>query len=328
VNQAEANTLSVQTIGRRRGIAETHGNIEMSNREICSVSQLTLPPQFFHFSCRHQNAILLWNLTCYGVSSLMGTVEAFLGTELFNILFSPVVFFFLLFLGRAIFFTTLESIRPAHVVTYRAVVMKDLAASLAYAYLIFPFAAKLSMMVPGHHSFPAGVGELPLPLRVVLYFILADFGHYWIHRLTHTRYFWQVHKWHHSPTYMYWLGGVRATLPQQFLVNIPYVIASPLLDISPWWMALAIGMISTIQNDWMHMNVTWQSNWLEWIFVTPRYHHIHHSTDPQHYMANMANLFSVWDRLFGTYVNPERVRTELSFGITTRENPIRLVSGI
>jgi hypothetical protein len=95
----------------------------------------------------------------------MGRVEAFLGTELFNFLFSPLVFFFLLFLGRAIFFITLESVRPARVFAYRAVVMKDLAASLTYAYVIFPLAAKLSIMVPGHHSFPASVGELPLPLR-------------------------------------------------------------------------------------------------------------------------------------------------------------------
>jgi len=98
---------------------------------------------------------------------------------------------------------------------------------------------------------------------------------------------WRVHKWHHSPTYMYWLGGVRATLPQQFLVNIPYVMAYLLLDISPWWIMTALGIISTVQNDWMHMNVTWRSNWLEWIFVTPRYHHIHHSVDPRDYMANM-----------------------------------------
>jgi sterol desaturase/sphingolipid hydroxylase (fatty acid hydroxylase superfamily) len=112
---------------------------------------------------------------------------------------------------------------------------------LAYAYLIFPLAAKLSMIAPGHHSFLASIGQLPLPLRVILYFVLADLGHYWVHRL--------IHKWHHSPTYMYWLGGVRATLPQQSFVNIPYVIAHPLLDISPWYMAITLGTISTIQND-------------------------------------------------------------------------------
>jgi sterol desaturase/sphingolipid hydroxylase (fatty acid hydroxylase superfamily) len=258
----------------------------------------------------------------------MGKVETFLGTAVFNFVFTPNVFFFLLFICRAIFFMTLEIIRPARIIAYRAVLINDLTASLAYAYLIFPLAAKLSMITPGHHPFPASIAELPLPLRVILYFVLADFGHYWVHRLIHTPYLWRVHKWHHSPTYMYWLGGVRATLPQQFLVNIPYVIAYPFLDISPWWMATALGMISTIQNDWMHMNVIWRSNWLEWILVTPRYHHIHHSIDPQHYVANMSNLLTIWDRLFGTYINPDRVEANFSFGILGKENPMRLMLGV
>ncbi len=117
-------------------------------------------------------------------------------------------------------------------------------------------------------------------------------------------------------------------MPQQFLVNIPYVLALPLLDISPWWIGVGLAVVNAIQNDWMHMNLTWRSSWLEWISVTPRYHHIHHSADPKHHLANMANLFSVWDRLFGTYLNPDGVAPELTFGIGHRENPIRLISGI
>lgn len=81
--------------------------------------------------------------------------------------------------------------------------------------------------MPSHHPFPAGVSRLPLWLRVSLYFVLADLGHYWVHRLHNTEYFWRMHKWHHAPTYLYWLGGVRATLPQQFMVNIPYALALP-----------------------------------------------------------------------------------------------------
>jgi sterol desaturase/sphingolipid hydroxylase (fatty acid hydroxylase superfamily) len=258
----------------------------------------------------------------------MGRLETLLGTRLFEFLFSPIVFFFLLFVGRAIFFTTLEHLCPARAIRYRNVIGNDLVANIGYVYVVFPLAAYLSHIFPGHHPYPPGIAEWPLALRVVLYFVLADFGHYWVHRLIHTRYFWPVHRWHHSPTYMYWLGGVRATLPQQFLVNIPYALAFPLLDISPWWMALAIGMISTVQNDWMHMNVTWRSKRLERVFVTPRYHHIHHSADPQHYLANMGNLFTIWDRLFGTHVDPDTVKTELAFGIGDKGNPLRLVLGV
>ena len=258
----------------------------------------------------------------------MSRAEEFLGSALFNFLLSPVGFFLTLLLGRAILFVALENMRPTRATPHRDVVAKDLMASATYAFIVFPLAAKLSSLVPGYHPFPASVSELPLYIRIILYLILADFGHYWIHRLMHTRYVWRAHKWHHSPTYMYWLGGVRATVPQQFLVNIPYVIALPLLDISPWWMGVVLAVFNAVQNDWMHMNLTWRSSWLEWIFVTPRYHHIHHSVDPRHYLANMANLFSVWDRLFGTYVNPDRVAHPLTFGTGSRDNPIRLISGI
>ena len=57
-----------------------------------------------------------------------------------------------------------------------------------------------------------------------------------------------------------------------------------------------MGIFNNLQNDWMHVNIVWRSNWLEWLIVTPRYHHIHHSDKPEHYMANLGTLFTVWDR--------------------------------
>jgi sterol desaturase/sphingolipid hydroxylase (fatty acid hydroxylase superfamily) len=163
---------------------------------------------------------------------------------------------------------------------------------------------------------------------VLCYLVVADLGHYWIHRLMHHEYLWRIHKWHHAPDYMYWLMGVRATLPQQVLVNLPYIVAYSFLGLSPWWMVLAVGAGHVLQNDWMHLNVTWRSSWLEWLIVTPRYHHVHHSDQPEHYRANLAALFTAWDRVFGTYVNPGELRNELSFGIGERVPPVRLFLGV
>ena len=163
---------------------------------------------------------------------------------------------------------------------------------------------------------------------VLGYLVIADFGHYRIHRFMHHKYVWRIHKWHHSPTQMYWLAGYRATIPQDVIVNLLYLFAYSLFGLSPWWMELAIGLFNNLQNDWMHINVTWRSNWIEWLIVTPRYHHIHHSDNPSHYMTNLAALFTVWDRLFGTYVNPESVKGELSFGIGEEVPPLRLVLGV
>jgi sterol desaturase/sphingolipid hydroxylase (fatty acid hydroxylase superfamily) len=118
------------------------------------------------------------------------------------------------------------------------------------------------------------MNALPLVLRFGLYLAIADFGHYWVHRALHTPRLWRVHKWHHYPTYMYWLAGVRGSLIQQVLVNIPYIAAATLVYISPWWMVFVIIVKNSVQNDWMHLNVSWGSKWLEWIIITPRYHHV------------------------------------------------------
>jgi sterol desaturase/sphingolipid hydroxylase (fatty acid hydroxylase superfamily) len=115
--------------------------------------------------------------------------------------------------------------------------------------------------------------------------------------------------------------GVRGSLPQQVLVNIPYIFAQALLAVSPWWTGLAILFKNGFQNNWMHLNVRWGPRWLEWFIATPRYHHIHHSDHPAYYGANIAALFPIWDHLFGTYVDPESVPRQLAFGTNEKAPP-------
>jgi sterol desaturase/sphingolipid hydroxylase (fatty acid hydroxylase superfamily) len=235
------------------------------------------------------------------------------------------VFFFCVF---GLLFTTLEVFYPARPISYRAVIKSDLIAVALYELLFFPGSLYLSnWLVRPHYFFLKNLLELPLLVRVILYYILADFGTYWFHRLMHTRYVWRVHRWHHSPNYIYWLAGIRASLPQQALFNLPFAFCLPLLGHAPSWLYLGILAENFLRNDWMHMNVTWRSNWLEWLLVTPRYHHIHHSNDPRHYKANLGSLLTIWDRLFGTYVNPDEVK-EISFGIDEVNSAVRFALGV
>lgn len=238
------------------------------------------------------------------------------------------LFFPLAFVVRLVVMTGIEWIRPARQVNYRKVLGQDILLISIYWFGMVPISEYIDRLIAIRPNLPVVILQLPLPVRVLCYFVIADLGHYWIHRLMHHRYVWHIHKWHHSPNQMYWLAGFRATIPQDVIVNLPYLFAYSFLGLSPWWMELAIGLFNNLQNDWMHINVAWRSNWLEWLIVTPRYHHIHHSDKPEHYMANLAALFTVWDRLFGTYVDPESVKGELSFGINEDVPPLRLVLGV
>lgn len=55
---------------------------------------------------------------------------------------------------------------------------------------------------------------------------------------------------------------------------------------------------------------------LEYIFISPRMHQIHHSDDPKHFNKNYGVALSIWDQLAGSFYRPSKAEaSELSFGI-------------
>jgi sterol desaturase/sphingolipid hydroxylase (fatty acid hydroxylase superfamily) len=232
--------------------------------------------------------------------------------------------FWLSYIGLAVLFTVAELVRPARKQRYGRSVPLDLVALAVYQLAVFPVASIVTDPVLENIPVSAAVLGLWLPVRVVMFYLLADFGSYWMHRLMHTRHMWRVHRWHHSPTQLYWLSGVRATIPQQILFNLPVVVVATILMGMPYWLFLAMMVETVVRNNWMHMNVSWRSNWLERVFVTPRYHHIHHSADAALHDGNYGSLFSIWDRMFGTYVDPDTTQPR-TFGTGEKKNDTLLM---
>jgi sterol desaturase/sphingolipid hydroxylase (fatty acid hydroxylase superfamily) len=168
--------------------------------------------------------------------------------------------------------------------------------------------------------------SIPLWIRVPAYYLVGDLSTYWTHRMNHTKYMWRVHHFHHSITNMYWMSGVRDTVFQQLTSNIPYILWAPLLAGAPNSVFGALGFLGVATNHWMHMNFTWKSRpwlkWVEYILVTPRTHHIHHSSAPEHYNRNFGVVFGMWDHLFGTYQSPDTT-TVTAVGAGTIDNPLQ-----
>jgi hypothetical protein len=92
----------------------------------------------------------------------MGRLETFLGKALFEFIFSPTVFFKLLFVGRFAVFTTLEFLRPARALSYLSVIGQDLLAYGFFRCAILPVCLYLNDIMPGYHPAPASIAHLPL----------------------------------------------------------------------------------------------------------------------------------------------------------------------
>ncbi len=156
---------------------------------------------------------------------------------------------------------------------------------------------------------------LPSAVRIALALVVVDFVLYWLHRAQHRNaWLWSTHAWHHSVEELYWFSGFRTSFLHSLLYNIPQT-AVPLLvfGLSPLeaGAAYAIGVVVQFVE---HTNVRTEVGWLRFVFITPQYHRIHHSAS-EFRGRNLAFVFPVWDWLFGTQVDPERVGEGFSLGL-------------
>lgn len=156
-----------------------------------------------------------------------------------------------------------------------------------------------------HDGFQSWVQSLPTLVQVGLLLFFADLVFYWMHRLFHTvPWLWRFHAVHHCSEHMDWLAGSRThffeTLADRTMVMVPLYLlgaSQQALDIYAVWVG--------IQAVFIHANFGLHLGPLEAIFVTPRFHHWHHSSEAPAIDTNYAVTFSFIDRMFGTYHMPE-----------------------
>jgi sterol desaturase/sphingolipid hydroxylase (fatty acid hydroxylase superfamily) len=150
-------------------------------------------------------------------------------------------------------------------------------------------------------------GVLQVSAAFAVYYLLTTFVGYWQHRLMHWRWFWQLHRFHHSATEFNVLTGFRAN-PGEMISNLIPTL-SPLLFLKvpdAGLFAIFVFVNLTIA-QLQHSELPWSFGWLgRWIVTSPRVHQIHHSIDEEHRDKNFSNC-PLWDHLFRTwYAGPNR----------------------
>jgi sterol desaturase/sphingolipid hydroxylase (fatty acid hydroxylase superfamily) len=144
---------------------------------------------------------------------------------------------------------------------------------------------------------------LPGALAVLAAIVLMEFAAYWRHRFEHARTLWPIHATHHADEAMTWLSVRRKhPLGEVLAVLIDYL---PVILIGlPFW---AIGAAVLIRGWWgyfIHADVPWTLGPLGKVFISPAAHRLHHIRDEELMGSNYGNMLTVWDQLFGTYVDP------------------------
>lgn len=113
---------------------------------------------------------------------------------------------------------------------------------------------------------------------------------------------WRLHQTHHSATEMTGITQFREHLLIDFITNFikgtVFFFLGLRLEVLGGYL-----FFSNFHQALIHSKIDSNWKWLELILVTPRMHHIHHSTESQCFNKNFSTDFVIWDQLFGTYQN-------------------------
>ncbi len=153
-----------------------------------------------------------------------------------------------------------------------------------------------------------GVTDLAF-VSFVIYLVAFDFVNYWIHRGQHQfNWWWKLHALHHSQRQMTMWSDNRNHLLDSILVDFLIVVAAQLIGVPPSQF-IAIVALTQLSESFQHANLKlWFGQVGERLWVSPRFHRLHHSIGIGHETAgkntlgghNFGVLLPWWDMLFGT----------------------------
>lgn len=231
--------------------------------------------------------------------------------------------------GGIAFFWLWESAAPAFAFEYRkwqhAVVnvfftMTTVAVNFALAFVLL-FAADWAV------AREVGVlfwmeGAL-LWVQLIVGLLVLDLISAWLaHWVQHkTPVLWRLHLIHHSDTHVDTTSANRHH-PGESVVRFGFTVAAVFITGSPMWMVFLYQALSVVLSQFNHANIAlpgWLDRAMSWVIVSPDMHKVHHHYVLPYTDSNYGNIFSVWDRMFGTF----RVlgRGELRYGVDTHMDP-------
>ncbi len=142
------------------------------------------------------------------------------------------------------------------------------------------------------------------PLAAVATIMILSLVGYVVHLVMHkTPWLWRVHRVHHLDTAMDVSTGLRHHPLELVLTLLTDVGAALVFGLMPLAL-VAYGTADGLFSFFTHANIRLPARLeriLRLALVTPRVHALHHSSHQPETDSNYGNVFTIWDRMFGTY---------------------------
>ena len=156
--------------------------------------------------------------------------------------------------------------------------------------------------------------DFPIWLNLLIALMAFDLvAQYFVHFLLHkVKFMWRFHMVHHSDTEVDVTSGTRHHPGDYFFREVFSLIAALIIG-APISFYLFYRIITVFFTYSTHANITvpsWVDKTVGLLFITPNMHKFHHHFERPWTDSNYGNIFSIWDRIFGTLVidDPKKVK--------------------
>jgi sterol desaturase/sphingolipid hydroxylase (fatty acid hydroxylase superfamily) len=173
--------------------------------------------------------------------------------------------------------------------------------------------------VANHFGILQWLPEMPLWMFAIVGMLLLDLiGAYFVHWTEHkVRWMWRFHLIHHSDTHVDTTSANRHH-PGESVFRFVFTGLGVFVAGAPMWLVMMYQAFSVILSQFNHANISLPKrvdDIMSWVIVSPNMHKVHHHYVLPYTDSNFGNIFSIWDRLFGTFMTLDSEK--LVYGIDT-----------
>ena len=168
--------------------------------------------------------------------------------------------------------------------------------------------------------------SLPLSLYIIIGILLLDLiGAYLPHYVQHkVKFLWKIHLVHHSDHKVDTTTANRHH-PFESVVRYLFTLMGVALLGANMGLVFLYQSLSVILSQFNHANININPSfdkYLSFFIVTPNMHKVHHHYVMPYTDSNYGNIFSFWDRLFGTFktLNPSKIIYGVDTFFNEKEN--------
>lgn len=149
------------------------------------------------------------------------------------------------------------------------------------------------------------IAAMPLWFTLLLGLLLLDLiGAYWIHYIEHKiKWMWKFHMVHHADTHVDTTTANRHH-PGESVFRAVFTLLAVFVCGAPVWLVMVYQSMSALLSQFNHANIRLPrmlNRIMNWVIVSPDMHKVHHHYVRPQTDSNYGNIFSIWDRVFGTY---------------------------